>query len=433
MIATSAEFRAAVANREPQIALLIFDDCIFSNSDIRVDKGIEFHDYFNTQKDLSVGQALSNEISFTLYNDDRLLNNYAFGEFKATIGVRTQTANYTQKGNVVVQVGGVEWVGSSTSPYLKRGGSAVSSQPAFAVTGIGVMDSSVYVFGSSGQYSVYNTSGGRISRTLNAFMQQKGAKWRAGYYLNTTANTLTVFKSGRAELYEFAPLGVFKAERPDAPDKIELDFTCYDRMQRFEEDYTNKPPKVQFPLSLRSIYESICNQADVPHDSNFPGLDIVLYERPKEFDSTLTLRQVLMWIAEAAGRNAKFDRNGTLKMVWIQNTGKTYNENNYSRFDPYWYQTPAVTKVLTRTTDTGYEGVNGSGETGYLVQDNPFLKMYREVVASQEEGPWTEGFDWMDNDIDIFDNEWQWDLDRIRREFASLFEEEESGNTPTEG
>ena len=146
VISTSSEFKQAVANREPQIALLIFNDCIFSNSDIRVDKGIEFHDYFNTQKDLGVGQALSNEISFTLYNDDRLLNNYAFGEFKATIGVRTQTASYTQKGNVVVQVGGVEWVGSSTSPYLKRGGSAVSSQPTFAVTGIGVMDSKVYAF-----------------------------------------------------------------------------------------------------------------------------------------------------------------------------------------------------------------------------------------------------------------------------------------------
>ena len=86
MYSASSAFRQAVANGNPQMALLLFPDCVFSNRDLDMEKGIEFNDYFNTEDDLTVGLTPSNEISFSILNADRLLNDYEFGEFTATIG-----------------------------------------------------------------------------------------------------------------------------------------------------------------------------------------------------------------------------------------------------------------------------------------------------------------------------------------------------------
>ena len=98
MYLASNAFHEAVANGAHQIALLIFDDAVFTNDDIDVSAGIEFHDYFNTAEDLSVGQALSNEISFSIFNDEGLLNEYEFGEFLATIGAQTGNETITASG-----------------------------------------------------------------------------------------------------------------------------------------------------------------------------------------------------------------------------------------------------------------------------------------------------------------------------------------------
>lgn len=441
MVTTSSDFQRAVANRNHQIALLIFSDCIFSNDDIRIDKGIEFHDYFNTEEDLCVGQALSNTISFTLYNDDRILNNYSFGEFTATIGVLTGTTTYVQHGPVTVKNNGVEWVGSQSRPYLKRAGAAVSSQPSFPVTSIGILDGTVYAFGRNGEYKVYTSSGSATSASVSAFMQRKASRWdNVGYNLNTSSRTLTKWYGGKAELYEFSPLGVFTANRPDAPDKIEIDFTCYDRMQKFEKDWNNKPGDWEDGRTYRTLdffYNLIWQESGLSSSAKatIPSNNVKVFTRPKEFDNTLTLRNVLEWIAEAVGCNVKFDRFGKMQFVWVRSVTRTFNEGSYKTFDPYWYTTKQVTKVITRSTDKNKEGISGSGSGDeYLVQDNPFLQMFHDYVISQEDGPWKEGFKWEDkaaNGIDFFDDEYYWDLERVKKEFSIFIDEEETDGEET--
>ena len=74
MVNVSEAFHKAIADGNPQMALLVFSDAVFTNADIDVSRGIEFHDYFNMDEDISIGQATANEISFSLFKDDRLLN-----------------------------------------------------------------------------------------------------------------------------------------------------------------------------------------------------------------------------------------------------------------------------------------------------------------------------------------------------------------------
>ena len=112
----SSAFHQAVASGNEQKALLIFSDCVFTDVDISVDAGIEFHDYFNTEEDLCIGQTPSNEISYSLFNDARLLNDYAFGDFLATLGVLIGTDVYQPNGTVMMHTNIATYVGFAEYP-----------------------------------------------------------------------------------------------------------------------------------------------------------------------------------------------------------------------------------------------------------------------------------------------------------------------------
>ena len=114
MYTASAAFHQAVQRGAPQRALLIFDDAFFTNEDINVEQGIEFTDTFNEETDLAIGQALSNQIRFTLFNDDSLLYGYEFGEFTATIGAKVSESTYKQRAPVVAISGSNTYYGNTT-------------------------------------------------------------------------------------------------------------------------------------------------------------------------------------------------------------------------------------------------------------------------------------------------------------------------------
>ena len=151
MYHASDEFHAAVKNGAHQIALLIFDRgetdadlAVFTNDDINVSAGIEFNDYFNTQEDISIGQALSNEISFNLFNDNRLLNDYEFGEFKATIGAQVGNDIVPDHKQVYIESGDDVFETFAETPFIKKNGTAAESQPDYPIVSILIYGNKVY-------------------------------------------------------------------------------------------------------------------------------------------------------------------------------------------------------------------------------------------------------------------------------------------------
>ena len=378
MYPVSDAFHEAVSNGNRQMPLLIFEDCVFTSEDIKVDSGIDFQDYCNTETDIAIGGTPSNELSLTLFNDDRLLNDYTFGEFLATIGVLLEENTYKQRGFVTVTTGQAQYVGSSETPYLTRGGTAVSSQPTFPVQSILAYDGKVYCFGNEGEYAVYNDSTGAnitAQNSLNAFMQRKGAGWSGkGIYYNKKTRILFIYEGGTRQRYEFCPLGVFTAERPNVPDKIEIDFTCYDRMQNFEQDMpTASELGMTYPNTIGGLYFKLCQYAEVPTKvTDFINSDADITTEPTEFES-VTMRTVLGWIAEAACANAKVDRDGFMCLKWLESTSQTFDESGYSSFETYWYETKQIDKLYNRDTSNVTDTVIGSGDNAYLIQDNPLL------------------------------------------------------------
>lgn len=383
MYPASEAFHKAVANGNEQKALLIFSDCVFTDADISIDQGIRFNDYFNTEEDIGIGQANSNEISFTLFNEkygnSRLLNDYEFGDFLATLGVFLDKKTYTHYGNVTVNTIYAQYVGSDTYPFLLRNGTTLPSQPSFGVKSILAYDNKVWVFSSDGRYAVYNDmTGANITaqNSLNLFMRRKSTKWIGkGIFYNAATRILFIYEGGIQKRYEFVPLGWFVAERPKAPDMNQVDMDCYDFMQKFDEDMPESDVLgVSYPITIGNLFVKLCNFVGVRYKtSTFINSNAIIQDEPMDFES-VTMREVLKWIAEAAGSNVRFDRDGVLVMDWLRTTDQRYTANGYSEFNPYWYQTKQVSKLCNRDTQDAEDYTYGGGDEEYLIQDNPLLR-----------------------------------------------------------
>lgn len=375
----SSAFHQAVANQQEQKALLIFSDCLFTNDDLDVDSGLEFQDHFNMEEDIFIGQALSNELHFSLFNDDRLLNNYKFGEFLATLGVLIGTDSVQKSGNVTMITNRATWTGWSVYPYVRRNGSGVGSQPSFAVRCLLGYDGKVWAFSGTGRYAVYDDQTGANITSSNpvcSFLARKCERWDGvGAFYNKSSRILAVYKLNQRKRYEFVPLGWFIAERPKAPDVIQIDMTCYDFMQKFDIDMpTAQALGVTYPTTIKNLFEKMCAYVKVEYKtSTFINSGATIQKEPEDFKS-VTMREVLQWIAEAAGGNAKFDRDGKLMIDWLHQTGQSLTATGYSTFDPYWYETKKITKLHNRASNGAFENIKGSGSEAYLIQDNPLLE-----------------------------------------------------------
>ena len=83
---------------------------------------------------------------------------------------------------------------------------------------------------------------------------------------------------------------------------IQLNFTCYDRMQKFEEDMPSAGDLgVSYPTTIGNLYAKMCSYAKVPYETKtFINSSAVIPEEPADFER-VTMRDTMKWIAEAAG------------------------------------------------------------------------------------------------------------------------------------
>ncbi len=400
MYACSSDFKNAVKNNAHQIALLIFENAVFDNEDIDMDEGITFKDNFNLEEDLAIGQTPSNELSFTLLNDGDRLKNFSFGTFTATIGAQIDTGSYSSSANVYIKVGAKRYEAYSSRPYLRMNGSALASQPASAVKSLLYYNGIVYAFTDSVTYSYKHSDGSQTTNSVPGFMRKKAVnQWDGKGIVYGNNRILTLYEDGETKTYECVPLGVFVADRPNVADEIGLSFACKDQMSLFDDDMpTDKQLNITYPVTLRQLFLKLCSyvgvtgeagtvtqaagtptgtlvsnaQTEVSNNTFING-NATIDKRPEAFDDA-TMRKVLGWIAECACANVRFDRDGVLQMAWLKSASLNIDENNYAEFHPYWYTTPAITKVSNRTTSNGAESSKGSGKQTYLILDNPLMK-----------------------------------------------------------
>lgn len=221
------------------------------------------------------------------------------------------------------------------------------------------------------QFSMWNTESQLVNFEFGTFKAYLGAKITSGTPASG-AKTKTFIERGAEALYEFAPLGTFIAHRPDIVVKKIIDVDANDQMTLFDEDM---PASLQeYTGTLAGFATAFCSHVGVTLKStNFLNASMGVTMTAEKAENK-TMREVLGWIAEAAGSIARFDRDGLLEFAWFNQVNKTYDENNYKEFTPTWYETRAIDGLHIRNADSTAEYTYGAGSNAYMIQDNPFLR-----------------------------------------------------------
>lgn len=125
------------------------------------------------------------------------------------------------------------------------------------------------------------------------------------------------------ELFEEVPLGVFYAKeivlnRNSKRTKIKLQ----DGMYRLNVPYDSK---LSYPSNTRAMVEEIANTMGVVLS---PHLNVADYPAMAKLEK-VTMREVLVFIAQLNGSFARFDRLGRLEFVQLTNSNRRVPKSNY--------------------------------------------------------------------------------------------------------
>ena len=193
-------------------------------------------------------------------------------------------------------------------------------------------------------------------------------------------------ENGETVHYEFAPLGVFIAQRPDVVRKKIIEVDANDQMVLFDKEIpADMTMNFTSSTTLYNVANFLCGCAGVSLKTNaWLNSDIRVTSEPEQFEGA-TMREILGWIAEAACANARFTRDGKLEFAWFTQVNRTFDEHDYSEFNTAWYEVKKIDGLNIRNADSTAELplvyneqtgaiTSGNGTNIYMIQDNPFLR-----------------------------------------------------------
>jgi hypothetical protein len=313
-------------------------------------------------------------LSATFMNYHGLLSGYAFGEAAVSLGVKIGADTFVPTvANCTAIHGTTVYTGHSTAPYLKADGVATAEQPTFPVHCIVVYEGEILCIGSDGQ--TWTSAGFAEPVSASDFMTAKYVAMAASHLgYDFTGGVLSVCNEyGAIEIYEFAPLGTFKI---DTPKKRNINLisaaNAYDGMRKFDVDASDFFDGLTYPITLGDMFEELCTVVGVTwKTSTFTNSDHAINSAPTETDK-ITAKDILKWIAEAAGSFARMTRDNEVELAWFTATGF---EIPYAySVDIADYAVSVVDKLEILNAETGINGTVGNGTNSYLIINNPFLK-----------------------------------------------------------
>lgn len=120
---------------------------------------------------------------------------------------------------------------------------------------------------------------------------------------------------------EWVKVGHFQGNKPvqDITSNI-IELVAYDKMIRFDRDVNEFVATLIFPITVRAIYDNLCEFVVVDNVSGDEIADVMNRQitSADAFKQYSTCRELLADIAEANGCYAKADENGHIKMVWFE-------------------------------------------------------------------------------------------------------------------
>ena len=400
MITTRTGFEEAIRNKMPQRALVTFPalPVIFTNEDIAVNGGIEFSELLNGEENLCMGRAVQSNVSVTLINSDKLLSSVDFTkEFIVALGVEVDSGETSvdSGSTLAVKVGHHVITASSALSKVYLDGVAYSISGTAAA--LFVYEDTLYVIGDTGAViNAFTISSSAMTAVAlpewNAFMLGKAAKWAAqGTCLSYVDNVMQECNvSAGVMTYrtsQFVPLGHFIGNKPDKVKSQIVSLSGDDLMQKFEVNAAGYFDTLAYPATLRTLFEKLCEYCgvEVGDVSAALNMDKQFTEAPINNDVS-TCREVLAYIAEAAGCYARMSRDGKCELVWFAYADYTLQSTDYFNIDIAEYTVQRVNKLQSHVTQDDIGVIVGEGTNGYDIINNPYLA----GVSDAEMRPWVE-------------------------------------------
>ncbi len=435
MYPASAAFHQAATSGAPTRILLRFGDTLFTNEDIQQPAHVRYDEAMNAAGELTIGTTQDSKIATIINNDHRLLDSFEFGECTAQLAARTETGSVDSSiANcmTIMRFGmnqELRFEGWSSLPYLTINGYAPTAQPPWPVYAILTSGNMVYCVAEDGEAWIATWVDGRTwasltgqtwdeistsrwddvqgilipataldkwqdlaSKTwdemkvftwnsfidlpdLNAFMRRKASLWaRDRRGMSWNSDVLYEFKTdGSYEKYEYVKLGVFDVKTPAKRKQITIAISGVDRMRRFETGATDFWNALTWPTTLGDIFKKLCTFVGVPQATlSFINSSRTFAEPPTQMEE-VSAREILAWIAGAAGSIARMTRDGGVELAWFGQQDVVLDESRWFNVEIAEYSVAQIDKLQVKAAEHDIGVVVGSGTNGYVLLDNPFL------------------------------------------------------------
>lgn len=174
------------------------------------------------------------------------------------------------------------------------------------------------------------------------------------------------------DAFEYVNLGVFKGVRPEKVRGKLIDFTAHDRMSLFDKPAAFADA-LTFPCTLGEIFTALCDFCGVGYVSaEFTNSGKVFTANPLE-NTDYTCREILGYIAEAAGSYARMSRDGLVELVWFSAADYTVTRTDRFEMTESEFETPPIDKLEVYNSYGDQLNTSGTGDIVYGISDNPFL------------------------------------------------------------
>lgn len=171
--------------------------------------------------------------------------------------------------------------------------------------------------------------------------------------------------------YEYVPIGKFIIDDLGENYQETCEISCLDYAVKMKPNIDYSPCFVQGKATIDTILEYICNQFGVELDSNYPktngNIEIGTY------DSTVSGKRWVSYIAEIKGCNAKIGRDGVLYLIPLKNSVQTRINALKSKS----WELGTQYQISKVTFDDGarpYSAGDDTKNTLYIRNYNPFIK-----------------------------------------------------------
>lgn len=389
MLRVSAEFLQALKNKAPQDIRLEFPGGdVLTGADIAITSGgLTYTEVLNSATDVEFGKAVMSELSAVLINADGRFTDFDFSrEFTANVGVSVETmgAQIAQSGQAVTWKDdnnytlGYEVYSKTQIRYNRKTPSSSYFQTLYltcnnAVSLI-IYGDNLYAIGADYQIiAAWQRTSYTSHKTITVPEDYPAGVSAAQVREWVDSGTSVRLVDGVVSAFEYVPLGVFKGERPEKVRGKLIQFTAHDRMSLFDKPAEAFADGLTFPCTLGQIYTKLCDFCGAGYVSaEFPNSGKTFDANPLE-DTDYTCREILGYIAEAAGSYARMSRDGAVELVWFAPADYTVTRTDRFEMTESEFLTPPIDKLEVYNSYGDQLNSSGTGDIVYGISDNPFL------------------------------------------------------------